>query len=299
MRDFSIRKYLDFNKKSIAKKDAGSAKDRTPVPLPEIGEGENFIFISYSHADCEAVYRDLEVMKAAGVRFWYDQGLAAGSNWDDEVERIMNTPGCCGVIFYLSENLFLSASANKEIKFVCPAADRRNKNFFCVNLTPYQPSGILRSAMLSVRETAVPDMDHIAVLANAFSDKQTYLSYNDPRHAESLIGQIADRFNVIAKPRKMSAVFDLMPEGTQIKINREAFYIGRNERKCHFTITENYVSSLHAAVLVKEGGFFLSDMNSSNGTFLNGSKLEPDVPVLLKDGDKISIGAHTLIFRLK
>jgi len=49
------------------------------VPVPDIGENQNYIFISYAHQDYKQVYEDLAVMYHAGVRFWYDRGLTAGS----------------------------------------------------------------------------------------------------------------------------------------------------------------------------------------------------------------------------
>jgi len=288
---------------------SSSIENCTPVPLPDVGPNENFLFISYSHADYKQVYSDLALLYSAGVRFWYDRGLPAGSNWDDAVKGILNHPCCCGVIFFLSENLFMSASANKEIRFVCSgsASGGRAKNYFCVNLTDKQPSGILRNIMLmdsSILESCGLDMDRIAVLASAFSDRQTYLPYSAGDHTERLIEQISRQFDVIsfsavAQPGTVKhAYLERIPDSSRIPIDREAFYIGRLARKCNFTLDDRYVSSLHAAIYLTASGYALTDMNSSNGTFLNGRKVDRDAPVILKSGDVITIGQTELIFRL-
>ena len=53
------------------------------------------------------------------------------------------------------------------------------------------------------------------------------------------------------------------------------------------------VSGHHAKVLVEEGRFFVEDMSSLNGTFLNSQRIRKSP---LKSGDEISIGKHSLVF---
>lgn len=170
------------------------------VPLPEINDNQNYIFISYSHRDYKQVYADLAVMYHAGVRFWYDRGLAAGKDWDTEAKRIIESPNCVGVIFFLSENLFLSGSVNKEIDLVRGNKEQPQKNYFCVNLSDVQPSRILRNIMRmddSLLDSAGLDMERIGILAKAYSDKSTYLRFSDSAHRKDLIDQILSQFNVV------------------------------------------------------------------------------------------------------
>ncbi|MBE0690565.1 MAG: FHA domain-containing protein [Anaerolineae bacterium] len=53
---------------------------------------------------------------------------------------------------------------------------------------------------------------------------------------------------------------------------------------------EKGVSRLHAAIVRNEDTLTLVDLNSSNGTFLNGQLLVPDTPRVLRDGDEIRFG---------
>ena len=53
---------------------------------------------------------------------------------------------------------------------------------------------------------------------------------------------------------------------------------------------EKGVSRLHAAIERSEDTLTLVDMGSSNGTLLNGQKLVPDQPRVLRDGDEIRLG---------
>ncbi len=53
---------------------------------------------------------------------------------------------------------------------------------------------------------------------------------------------------------------------------------------------EKGVSRIHAAVDRSEDTLTIVDMGSSNGTHLNGQRLGPDQPRVLRDGDEIRLG---------
>lgn len=57
-----------------------------------------------------------------------------------------------------------------------------------------------------------------------------------------------------------------------------------------FDAVENGVSRRHAAIVRKENSLHLVDLHAQNGTFLNGQKLVPDQPRVLRDGDDIRLG---------
>ena len=40
---------------------------------------ENYIFVSYTHKDSEAVFSVIERLHKRGYRIWYDDGIAPGS----------------------------------------------------------------------------------------------------------------------------------------------------------------------------------------------------------------------------
>lgn len=53
---------------------------------------------------------------------------------------------------------------------------------------------------------------------------------------------------------------------------------------------EKGVSRIHAAIFRSEDTLTLVDMGSANGTHLNGQRLVPDQPRILRDGDEIRLG---------
>lgn len=57
-----------------------------------------------------------------------------------------------------------------------------------------------------------------------------------------------------------------------------------------FGALEKGVSRIHAVIGRSEGTLTLTDMGSVNGTHLNGQRLMPDEPRVLRDGDEIRLG---------
>lgn len=53
---------------------------------------------------------------------------------------------------------------------------------------------------------------------------------------------------------------------------------------------EKGVSRKHAIIMRKDGSLYLIDQASANGTYLNGQKLVPNQPRVLRDGDDVRLG---------
>jgi pSer/pThr/pTyr-binding forkhead associated (FHA) protein len=57
------------------------------------------------------------------------------------------------------------------------------------------------------------------------------------------------------------------------------------------------VSRRHAFITRRRGGFVVEDLESVNGTYLNGiQRLQPHAQTLLRDGDQVSFGEIRAIF---
>ena len=82
-----------------------------------------------------------------------------------------------------------------------------------------------------------------------------------------------------------------------LRINQEQSYMGTNVQ-CDIIIEDDFVSSEHASIRYRDGRFFITDLDSKNGTFVN--NFEPDASidrVELKDGDEIHLGQTVMIFK--
>lgn len=69
--------------------------------------------------------------------------------------------------------------------------------------------------------------------------------------------------------------------------------IGRSNKNT-IMIKDPYISKNHLSIVKDEGEYFLEDLNSANGTFVNGDRIM-DV-VRLNNGDTIRLGQVEFIF---
>jgi DNA-binding winged helix-turn-helix (wHTH) protein len=79
-----------------------------------------------------------------------------------------------------------------------------------------------------------------------------------------------------------------------LSLDTYPFVIGR-ARECHFVIDHTQVSRLHARLELDHEQITLIDLNSTNGTYVNGERLPPGQPRRLRAGDKISFGQACLV----
>jgi pSer/pThr/pTyr-binding forkhead associated (FHA) protein len=67
--------------------------------------------------------------------------------------------------------------------------------------------------------------------------------------------------------------------------------IGRAEA-CHVRIEDRYASQFHARLYARDGTWFLEDLGSTNGTYLNRQRVSGSAEI--HSGDEIRIGRTTL-----
>ena len=85
------------------------------IPFPAYDGGDPYIFISYSHKDSEAVYPELKRLNQSGFKVWYDEGIAPGASWRDELaERLAD---CSVFVFFVTSSSVKSSNCAKEVNF--------------------------------------------------------------------------------------------------------------------------------------------------------------------------------------
>jgi len=63
--------------------------------------------------------------------------------------------------------------------------------------------------------------------------------------------------------------------------------------ECDIFLDDVTVSRKHAVIVQRDGGFFVNDQGSLNGTFVNRKRVES---AQLEDGDELQIGKYRLTF---
>ncbi len=75
--------------------------------------------------------------------------------------------------------------------------------------------------------------------------------------------------------------------GKEIPIPAPRFLIGRSS-DCHLRPKSDSISRTHCTILTRKDRIVIRDLNSRNGTFVNGERVTEDAPI--KDGDQLQIG---------
>ena len=74
---------------------------------------------------------------------------------------------------------------------------------------------------------------------------------------------------------------------------RDGFLLGRG-RDCDVAFDDAAVSKMHARLHLADGIATIEDLDSTNGTLLNGKRLDGMVP--LRRGDRIGLGTNQIVY---
>src|SRR3990172_96830 len=81
-------------------------------------------------------------------------------------------------------------------------------------------------------------------------------------------------------------------KGRTFRTLNETAILGRESDQ--IPLSDRTVSRRHAQLDPENGSWMLADLNSANGTFVNGVRIK--APVRLKHGDQIKIGATLIVY---
>lgn len=99
----------------------------------------------------------------------------------------------------------------------------------------------------------------------------------------------------IVLPQQVYLVTNLLRSKTQALVQpQQLWVIGRDSRQVSLPIQDRRLSRCHAAIRYIDGQFQLVDLDSSNGSYVNGEQVRQATP--LHDGDRIRLGSLTFAF---
>lgn len=94
-------------------------------------------------------------------------------------------------------------------------------------------------------------------------------------------------------PRHATIVEGASTSGKNFDLEQE-LTIGRSD-KCHIILDDTYVSQVHARIFARGDSYYLEDLGSTNGTYLNRKRVAGATE--LQRGDRVKIGKTVLEMR--
>ncbi len=94
-------------------------------------------------------------------------------------------------------------------------------------------------------------------------------------------------------PRALVVTDERNPKGRSYRLDG-TLQIGRSD-SCDITLQDTYASSFHARVFSRDGEWYVEDLGSTNGTYLNQRRVTS--PSELHAGDRVKIGKTVLELR--
>ena len=82
-----------------------------------------------------------------------------------------------------------------------------------------------------------------------------------------------------------------------IRLDRQTVILGKKKEETDCVIEDMSVSRMHARITRDKSGVYLEDLNSTNGTYKNGLRLQPYEKRRLEKEDELRLGKITLFFR--
>lgn len=117
---------------------------------------------------------------------------------------------------------------------------------------------------------------------------------------------IADLYkSILGMPGTVVGHEVLMLESTDpsrqfsLTVNKDEFFIGRSAEKSDGVISyNNAIGRRHCKILHRDGRYAIVDLESSNGTYVNGTRIAPNTIVPVNNGDKIRLANSDFVVKV-
>jgi hypothetical protein len=110
----------------------------------------------------------------------------------------------------------------------------------------------------------------------------------------STAGRVAEPLEDRARDRNESAL--LLIDGKRMVVGPAGVTLGRS-RQCDVVLEDPNVSRQHAEIRPRGGSWVLTDLGSTNGSSINGRRI--DGPEVVRPGDELEIGTSVIKFELE
>ena len=273
----------------------------------------NYIYLSFSANDAKTSAPFAEMLKDAGYLFYYPDDEAGQSEElsDYEKEKIAK---CAIVVAFFSYDYFRTPKLPERIDF----ALKKGKTVISINVGNDDMDEYIRARFGSVQETArysfssqselLVKLDGFGYLASCTksetepkptAEKITFpnqskhdadISSRESERVELSVNESDDGVITVFRAKKEKNAFLTNElDNKKFKLPGTRIVIGKMLGAVDLRIECDTVSRKHAEIIKEGRNYYITDLNSTNGTFINGQRIQGGVKQELSDGDHIML----------
>lgn len=82
----------------------------------------------------------------------------------------------------------------------------------------------------------------------------------------------------------------------KIQISKSDFIIGRLKDQVDYPVKNNAIGKLHAQIIFRDNSYYIKDLNSRNGTFINGARINSNKEYEIRHNDRVTLANSDYIF---
>ncbi len=246
--------------------------------VPACSDYDNFVFISYAPEDRATVHPILKRLHEGGFRVWHHDGTASAATVAGRIAA------CSILIVFVSKCSVASKNVVAEIE----QATGRGKEILPVRLEPGDFSGPIAALLKrtpAIEKHALSDDNFRRTLVERLAARG--LSADSAKKVRGVISTIGE---------DCPATLTVNSKGDGDKtypLEKPRLVVGR-DKKCDIQLDNLAISREHCAFSRRGEAYVVRDLNSANGTFINGKKITEH---FLNDGDEIVVGQFKLFFK--
>ena len=102
-------------------------------------------------------------------------------------------------------------------------------------------------------------------------------------------------------PASKDKVLYLTPEGAgkAITVDKNRFVLGKDAAKCDAVVSNKFVSGTHCSIERSNGVFYVTDLNSTNRTRLNGEVLQPNKKTVIENNSALRLANQNFTVEIR
>ena len=113
-------------------------------------------------------------------------------------------------------------------------------------------------------------------------------SFGDSKETRDIYSNKFGEQNLVKQSMRLVAVNTPLP--FELKVNRDEFTIGRKESQVDGFISFNkMIGRVHCKVNYIKGSYYITDLQSANGTYVNKARITPNEPCRIENGDIVRL----------